>query len=152
MKKRYLIELICFVFLLILPFLHADKDVDFSTLNKKIKPYIIEERMEVSDDTKIYRNYHITNNDYDECFSYTPISYMDVEELTIFKVADENKRKVVFAASLQHIEKEIAIFKGYGIQQTELLKDAYVQEKGNYVIIVVHQKSDTIGKELEACF
>lgn len=152
MKKRYFIELMCFIFILIFPFLSAEKNIEIDVLHEVVSPYLDFELMEMIDDEKIYRNYHVNKNSYDDCFSYSPISYMDVEEITLFKVADASRRKTVFDAAKQHIEKEISIFEGYGIRQTELLKKAVIKEKGMYVIIIVHPQGNMINQEIEGCF
>lgn len=152
MKKRYLIEIMCFIMLLTVPFFRGEKEVEMSTLKEVMNSYYLNEIMEEKDDIKIYRTYKIDKKEYDSYISYGPISYMNVEELTIFKVHDENKRKEVLNKTKKHIEEEIKIFEGYGISQSELLKKAYVEEKGKYVICIVHEEVNKISKEIEACF
>lgn len=152
MKKRYIIEILCLILMLVIPFFRGEKEVELNILKETITPYILQDKMEESDVNKIYRSYSLSKEEYDSYVSYSPISYMNVEELTVFEVKDEVKRKEVVKQVKKHIEEEIKIFEGYGIYQTELLKKAYVEEKGTYVICIVHDEVDKIQREIEGVF
>lgn len=138
--------------LLAIPFFNVEKDVSFEVLQKNVQPHIINEIMVPANETTIYQKYHLAKNSYDSYYSYMPISYMDVEEITIFKVTDKTKQEQVLASAKEHIQKQIKAFNGYGINQTELLKNAYIDKLGSYVIVVVHRDCKNITNEIKECF
>lgn len=153
MKKKIVVgcmALLC-IGALWFPFLNVDKKVEFEKI-QKIAQTFVDDGMQRQEGKTLRRLYQTTQEEYEEAYSYGPISYMEVDEITIFKQSDETKRKALLNKTTEHIKKQIKSFEGYGIEQTKLLKDSYVQEKGDYVICIVHKDASTIANKIEALF
>lgn len=128
---------------LILPFLCVEKDVEILSFEKVFEPYI-QEDMNIQD-VKVLRSiYEIKASDFEAYISYGPKSYINVDEITLIRQSDTSKRKQLYEHALAHIESQIKSFEGYGVEQTKLLKNAKVIEKGNYVICIVSNNADDI--------
>lgn len=152
MKKRYIIEFLVLVVALILPFYGIEQDANMEDLKKAILPYIDKEVMQLQEESMVYRNYHLNRNQYEDCISYGPISFMDVDEITIFKLKEKDTGESILEAVENHIENQKISFEGYGIEQTKLLNDSYVEIKGSYVICIVKKDIDKIKDAISQCY
>lgn len=136
---------------LALPFLRVEKDVEISSFEKVITKYVSGD-MTTQDIKIIQSSYHIKDTDMEAYISYGPVSYINVDEITLIRQADDKKRKQIYEQALAHIETLKKSFEGYGVEQTKLLKNAKVVERGNYVICIVSKKADTILNSFNAVF
>ena len=138
MKKVYISVVMLFmIFMLALPFITAEKNVDFVTLQENMKNFVKQDIMQEQSEEIVKKNYKIKEDLYESFMSYGPISYMNVEEITIFKQSDKQKRQQLLEKVESHIDSQIKSFEGYGIEQTEMLKKAMVIQKQEYIICVV---------------
>lgn len=152
MKKIIQIMIVIIILAaLALPFLRVEKDIDITSFEKVIAKYISDD-MTTQDIKIIQSSYHIKDTDMEAYISYGPISYINVDEITLIRQADDKKRKQIYEQTLAHIETLKNSFEGYGVEQTKLLKNAKVVERGNYVICIVSQKADTILNSFNAVF
>lgn len=152
MKKVIQILIPCVILIaLILPFLLVEKDVEITTFEKVFEPYVSED-MQIQDIKILKSIYEIKDSDMESYISYGPISYINVDEITLIRQSDAIKRKYLYEQVLTHIETQKKSFEGYGVEQTKLLKNAKVIEKGNYVICIVSKDADTILNEFNIQF
>lgn len=149
MKKRYILEVLLIVAALVFPFYNASKPVSWDTLITLTETSVNGNIMQKLSEKKVRQVYEILTTDYDECISYGPIAYMDVDEITIFRQSDASKRQVLLEAANRHIEKQINIFEGYASKQTAMLKSALVIEKQDYVICIVSEDNKVQDEILE---
>lgn len=151
--KKLIQIIIPFVIILALlfPFLCVEKDIDITDFKKVLKPYI-NEQMQPQDMKIILSKYEIKDVDIEAYISYGPISYINVDEITILRQSDEEKRKHLYEQAMLHIEKQKKNFEGYGVEQTKLLKNAKVIVKGKYVICIVSKNVDAISDDFITLF
>ena len=147
----YLIFLCVIVFALWYPFLHADDDIDFSLMTNTMQVFTDDQMQEQSEKT-LSKIYLVKPTEYEAVFTYGPISYMNVEELTVFYQPDSTMRTQLLNKVKKHIKSQINVFEGYGEVQTKLLKEAYVKEKGNYVICIVSENVDKASAAFNKLF
>lgn len=144
MRKIIQFMIPCIIFIaLCLPFAMVEKDIEIAAVIEALKPYATE-NMKEQDIKVIKSSYQLKDSDMDAYFSYGPISYINVDEITLIQQSDEAKRKRIYENALAHIDKLKKNFEGYGVEQVKLLKKAKVVEKGSYVICVVADDADTI--------
>lgn len=153
MKLRQIIFIIIFIsILLVIPFLIKDKKVDIDEIKKVFEEYAKEDIVTEIDSSTIYNNYNINTNNLEGYISYGPISYMNVQELTVFKEEDKNKRMEIKNKINEYINKKILIFQGYGEAQVELLKSSVVEIKGDYVFCIILDNSDEVWQNITKLF
>lgn len=140
------------IFMLALPFITAEKNVDFVTLQENMKNFVKQDIMQEQSEEIVKKNYKIKEDLYESFMSYGPISYMNVEEITIFKQSDKQKRQQLLEKVESHIDSQIKSFEGYGIEQTEMLKKAMVIQKQEYIICVVLPDIDAVETCLNDVF
>ncbi|MEG0094103.1 MAG: DUF4358 domain-containing protein [Erysipelotrichaceae bacterium] len=151
-KIIYGIVLLCMVGALAYPFINVDKDVAMLSIDKEVMPFVDKKTM-VKQDHKYIRRYYQTNDkEYEEVLVYASISAMNVEEISAFKVKDHEKRKVIKSRIINHQEAQRKSFEGYGVKQTELLKQAIILEKGDYIIFIVHPEGSKLKQILSDLF
>lgn len=153
MKLRQIIFIIIFIsILLVVPFLIKDKKVDIDEIKKVFEEYAKENIVTEIDSSTIYNNYNINTNSLEGYISYGPISYMNVQELTVFKEEDKDKRIEIKNKINEYINKKILTFQGYGEAQVELLKNSVVEIKGDYVFCIILDNSDEVWQNITKLF
>lgn len=153
MKLRQIIFIIIFIsILLVVPFLIKDKKVDIDEIKKVFEEYAKEDIVTEIDSSTIYNNYNINTNSLEGYISYGPISYMNVQELTVFKEEDKEKRIEIKNKINEYINKKILTFGGYGVAQVELLKNSIVEIKGNYVFCIILDNSNEVWQNITKLF
>lgn len=153
MKLRQIIFIIIFIsILLVIPFLIKDKKVDIDEIKKVFEEYAKEDIVVEIDSSTIYNNYNINTNSLEGYISYGPITYMNVQELTVFKEEDKDKRIEIKNKINEYINKKILTFQGYGEAQVELLKNSVVEIKGDYVFCIILDNSDEVWQNITKLF
>ena len=153
MKLRQIIFIIIFIsILLVIPFLIKDKKVDIDEIKKVFEEYAKEDIVVEIDSSTIYNNYNINANSLEGYISYGPISYMNVQELTVFKEEDKDKRIEIKNKIKEYINKKILTFQGYGEAQVELLKNSVVEIKGDYVFCIILDNSEEVWQNITKLF
>ena len=153
MKLRQIIFIIIFIsILLVIPFLIKDKKVNIDEIKKVFEGYAEEDIVVEIDSSTIYNNYNINTNSLEGYISYGPISYMNVQELTVFKEEDKEKRIEIKNKIKEYINKKILTFQGYGEAQVELLKNSIVEIKGDYVFCIILDNSDEVWQNITKLF
>lgn len=153
MKKTNIIFLSLFViFLLILPFLCADKVVKFNDLKKVVEPFIDKKVLKLQDKNDIYKEYKLNSSYYESFISYNSISYMEVEEITIFKEEDKTKQEYILDKIKNHIDTKIKTFEGYGEKQVKMLNNAYIDIRGDYIFCIVLKDIQEIKEKISKLF
>ena len=153
MKLRQIIFIIIFIsILLVIPFLIKDKKVDINEIKKVFEKYAKEDIVTEIDSSTIYNNYNINTNSLEGYISYGPITYMNVQELTVFKEEDKEKRIEIKNKINEYINKKILTFGGYGEAQVELLKNSVVEIKGDYVFCIILDDSDEVWQNITKLF
>lgn len=153
MKLRQIIFIIIFIsILLVIPFLIKDKKVDIDEIKKVFEEYAKEDIVVEIDSSTIYNNYNINTNSLEGYISYGPITYMNVQELTVFKEDDKDKRIEIKNEINEYINKKILTFQGYGEAQVELLKNSVVEIKGDYVFCIILDNSDEVWQNITKLF
>ena len=153
MKLRQIIFIIIFIsILLVIPFLIKDKKVDIDEIKKVFEEYAKEDIVVEIDSSTIYNNYNINTNSLEGYISYGPITYMNVQELTVFKEEDKDKRIEIKNKINEYINKKILTFGGYGEAQVELLKNSVVEIKGDYVFCIILDNSDEVWQNITKLF
>lgn len=128
-------------------------NVSLSTIETALeKTDVFPGDMQAADSIRIRRLYGINVNDYSEVLSYIPESSMDVDELLIVRVSDSSQIAAVKAAMEARLSSQKTSFDGYGTNQTELLNDAEIEDRGNYIWFAVGKDhkiwTKTIQEEL----
>ena len=153
MKRKQIIFIIFFIIILLtIPFITKDKNVEFTKIKEAIKPYIDSEIIKEIDSKTIYTNFGINPNLLDDYISFGPISFMNVEEITIFKEEDKQQREILIDKINDYINKKIITFEGYGPTQVELLKNSIVKTKGDYVFCIILENNEEIWKDITKLF
>lgn len=153
MKLRQIIFIIIFIsILLVIPFLIKDKKVDIDEIKKVLEGYAKEDIVVEIDSSTIYNNYNINTNSLEGYISYGPITYMNVQELTVFKEDDKDKRIEIKNEINEYINKKILTFQGYGEAQVELLKNSVVEIKGDYVFCIILDNSEEVWQNITKLF
>lgn len=97
--------------------------------------------MKEGDDNALKRYLGLQSIDGDWAF-YTAKSMMDVDELLIVRFEDGDSQDDVQRAVESRIATQKKTFNGYGTNQTMLLENAIVTQKGNYLFYAVGENAE----------
>ena len=109
-------------------------------------------KLELQDDLSIKRTFGLNANDYNQVMYYKALSSMDVDELFIVRANDDAQIEEIIASMNSRIEEQTGNFEGYGVDQTELLKNSVVYSLGNYVILIISPDADDMKNAFDNCF
>lgn len=152
LKVGYIIFIILAISALIFPFINGDKKIAYDVMVEYVHQYANKETMQEQSDKNISRYYQVKSDEYEAVVSYGPISFMNVEELTVFYEPSASKRSHLIQKAQQHLDTQIKSFEGYGEAQTQMLKEAYLEEKGEYVICIVDENVEELSKKFNKIF
>lgn len=97
----------------------------------------------------IKRLYGFASGDYDGVALYYPTTNMGAEEIMLIKLSDLSQRESVLAAVNERLASQKKSFDGYGTAQMELLGDAIIDDKGNYILFAVGADAKEIAEVFE---
>ncbi|WP_102267305.1 DUF4358 domain-containing protein [Massilicoli timonensis] len=146
---RYLIYLIIAAVLLIIPFLKDQTSIDMDDLAKALQEKHNSEYISEGDKSGLRKFYHINFDDVERFILYIPATSMRVNEVAIIQAKGEVQAESIFQAVNKRKEEQLHAFEGYGIEQCELLKQAILMRKGNYVIYVVGEDAKDLYQIIE---
>lgn len=101
------------------------------------------QNLERAENRMIKRFYGFNVKDYEGAVLYAPKDNMDVNELFIVKLKDTAQKGIVEEAIAERLETQLESFKGYGAEQTALLKKHVLVVEGNYVLYIVGKDAQT---------
>lgn len=124
----------------------GESKTPFQTVSKQVEKAFDLSKVKQGNAKDLKRYYGLNEKDYENVLFYCAESAMDAEELLLIKVKKKEQTESVEKAMNERIETQTSSFEGYGIEQTELLKNAIVEIRGNYVFLVVSQDPAKVHK------
>lgn len=115
----------------------GESKTPFQTVAKQVENVFDLSKVKQGDAKDLKRYYGLNEKDYENVLFYRAESAMDADELLIVKVKNKEQTEGVESAMNKRIDTQISSFEGYGIEQTELLKNAIVEIRGNFVFLAV---------------
>lgn len=156
MKKKivYGIVLLLLFVACALPFIRVDHSVSFDVMKKEVETLIktYQKDFKQEDETFIRKFYQLNEFEYSNQICYGAPSAMEVNEITVLHYEDEQYKDHIVSQLQKRIDEQYKSFAGYAPRQAELLKNAIMLEKKNYVILIVHEASEDIKAHINALF
>lgn len=145
---RWLAVLAAIVFLVSYFSTGSISKTPISELETLVTSKMEEVALEKSDASVLHRDYGLAAGDYEDFVLYSPVSFMDAQELLIVKLADTAQAQAVQSAMEKRLQERTSVFdSGYGpTQYTLLTKNAKIFAEGNYVLFVASENADAIVK------
>lgn len=154
MNKRNIIYSLCLlgcVFACVLPFLRADKDVAFVILQKELHTLANSQELKEEDRSDIRKQFELNDSDYQNVICFGPISAMEVNTLMAVECTSEQKEYVQKQIK-SRVDKQYKSFANYAPRQADLLKNARIFEKGDYIFLIVHKNDQVLQSQIESLF
>lgn len=135
-----------------MPFLRADKDVAMKDMKHEVEVLVNTKDFKVQDRKYVRKQYELNDNDYEDIICYGVPSAMEVNEFSVVKEADAEKRDFIMKQLQKRIDRQYKSFSGYGPRQADLLKKAELYEKGDYVIMIIHKDASQMKESINELF
>ena len=153
MKKRR-IDLInirkyamVFVFIAYIVFLVSrenGEDVPIETISQNILKITKMDGMSKGSSQELKKYYGLNVNDYDGVMLYIPNDVMSVNEILVVKLKSSDQAENVERAARKRLDIQKNSFEGYGAEQTKLINSAIVENRGNYVLLVISEDAEKL--------
>ncbi len=138
---KYGMVLVIFVYVVIL-LVGQGGDAPMETVQENILSVVKKEGMQEAGTQEFKRYYGLNANDCEGVLLYLPNDVMGVDELLLVRVRSESQAEAVKDAAQKRLDTQIESFEGYGAEQTKLLKAAILEDRGNYIFMVVGKNAD----------
>ena len=129
------------VFIMLTKSSGAANPADFKVLQANVAQAADTEKMKEGDNRMLRRLYGIDPELLDGMVFYYPSSNMGAEELLFVRVKDPANVTAVKSLIEQRNASQIQVFEGYGVDQTQMLKEAVIQEYGRDIIYAVGEEN-----------
>ena len=138
---KYGILLLIAVYILLL-LISEGKDAPMENVQEKVLAAVSQEGMRPAGTQDLKQYYGLNAGDLEAVCLYLPDNVMSVNELLLARTADDNTAEAVIEAARNRLETQKENFDGYGVEQTKLLNSAVLEQKGNYVLLIVGADAD----------
>lgn len=122
----------------------ATSSADLKTLQANVEQASESDRMKKGDNRMLRRLYGIDPEMLEGMVFYYPASNMGAEELLFVRVKNEADVAAVKGLIEQRNTSQIRAFEGYGVEQTQMLKDAVISEHGRDLLYSVGSQSNAV--------
>lgn len=141
---RYAVVAALIAYIAVLLSQEGSGDVPVKTIRKKIMAVTKEDGMTKGTTQDLKKYYGLNANDYDGIMLYIPDDVMSVNEILVVKLKDKSQAETVEKAAEKRLSTQKSSFEGYGAKQTKLINSAVLDDRGNYVILVISEDADAI--------
>lgn len=118
---------------------------DPDTIRANITSAADTDKMQEGDNRMLRRLYGIDPEQLEAVTLYYPASNMGAEELLFVRVKDPAAVKEIRELIETRNESQIKAFEGYGAEQTQMLKDAVLNEYGSDLLYVVGAQAPAVA-------
>lgn len=133
---KWLSLILVIIFICSLSFQGSESNTDFSVMSEAVTEQTDVTIMQLSDNQMAKRLYGLDPAEYEGFLLYTPTTNMGAEELLVVKLADVSQQDAVVAAIENRITTQMDSFEGYAQTQYEMLQNAVVEVRGNYILFI----------------
>lgn len=128
------------------------KDIDILKVKTTITESTDVSLMDEDDGTKLRKLYNINKYDLDEFIYYAPKSNMEANEILVIKPKNPSDFENIKSTANNRIKTQSDSFRNYNLEQYEILSNYVLEEKNDYIIIVISKDSEKIMKSLNNIF
>ncbi|MBB6715703.1 DUF4358 domain-containing protein [Clostridium gasigenes] len=152
-KKYYLIQIIIIVviFIGLYPIVKV-RQANMDDIRNSIEKSVSLDRMDMGNEKILKKLYYINIKDLEDFIYYAPKSNMDEDEILVLKVKDEKNIPIIKSQIQKRIDKKSESFKNYRPEKYEIIKNAVLEDEGQYLIFIISQDSYNIKEAIKKDF
>ncbi|MBB6623629.1 DUF4358 domain-containing protein [Clostridium gasigenes] len=152
-KKYYLIQIIIIVviFIGLYPIVKV-RQANMDDIRNSIEKSVSLDRMDMGNEKILKKLYYINIKDLEDFIYYAPKSNMDEDEILVLKVKDEKNIPIIKSQIQKRIDKKAESFKNYRPEKYEIIKNAVLEDEGQYLIFIISQDSYNIKEAIKKDF
>lgn len=131
------------VFMLLMMIYNSGSTKPFKEVASAVEASIDKEGLVRQDAQALKRYYGLNSADYEGVLFYSSEFSISAEEILLIEVKNEQQVQSVRDALEERIEKRRDAFDGYAPEQVQLLDEARIQVRGNYIFLAVAPQAET---------
>ncbi|WP_027632228.1 DUF4358 domain-containing protein [Clostridium hydrogeniformans] len=128
------------------------KDPSIKDIESSIRPYGDSEIMEEGDAKDLKKLYGINSKDIEDFILYMPESNMKASEIIVIRLKTKESKDIIKEKVEKRADNQGNSFENYVPEEYDLIKNKVVEEKGNYIFMVIHKDSDKIKEDFNENF
>lgn len=157
MKIRYKIQYVILTILVIVIFVELFNILQVKNVSmEEIKQDVVQATdvsvMQEDDGTRLKKLYGINKRDVEDFILYAPKSNMEANEILILKAKTKDDLKAVQAKVNERVEKQSDSFKNYEQTQYEIISNYVLEQKDQYLILIISKDSKAIKELIDKSF
>lgn len=134
---KYLLAVVILIFIIWMFLRNAGSDASFEEVASAVEAVIDTESLQEGDASDFKRNYGLTAADYEGVLLYISVYNMQASEVLLVKVSDASQVSEIEEAIDSRLTALEADFGGYLPEQEELINQAQVTTRGNFVFLAI---------------
>ena len=127
----------------------ATSTADLNTIQASVTSAADKDKMKTGDNRMLRRLYGIDPELLEGMVLYYPSSNMGAEELLFVRVKEQSDVQAIKALIEERNASQIKSFEGYGAEQTQMLKEAVINEYGRDIIYAVGNQNKAAAEAYE---
>lgn len=157
MRNRYKIQYSILIIFVIAVFVGLFKvlqvkDVSIEEIKQEIVQATDVSVMEADDGTRLKKLYGINKRDVEDFILYAPKSNMEANEILILKVKAKEDFKELQSKVNERVKKQSDSFKNYEQTQYEIISNYALEQKEEYLILIISNDSEAIKNSIDKKF
>lgn len=157
MKKSYKTQYFILIVIVLATFiglfkLLQVKDVAIEQIKQDIVQATDVSAMEDDDGTRLKKLYGINKRDVEDFILYSPKSNMEANEILILKAKTEDELKELKDKINDRVNKQSDSFKNYNETQYEIISNYVLEQKNQYLILIISKDSQSIKRSIDESF
>ena len=125
------------LFILVLMREPVPKDADFSAIREALLREGLTGNMREASERDMKISYGMLPSDFPEALHFTPMTYMDVDELLLVRTSGDEQTEEIMEACEAYRDRQMNVFENYGTDQYTLLSSALLYSNGSYAVYSV---------------
>lgn len=140
---KYGAALLLLIYIIVM-LVRAGGDAPWEKVSKDVVKAVGDQGIQIGKEQNLKQYYGLNDSDFEDVVLYMPDNFMGADELLLVRVKDESQVEAVMEAAQKRIDTQKESFAGYGVEQTKLLENAVLTNKGKYILLVVSDKADKV--------
>lgn len=139
---KYTVTALILIYVVVLMIFASGSTKSFEEVAQNLEKSVTSEALQKADAQGLKRYYGLNGADYEGVLLYTSKSSMSAEEILLVRTKSESQAQDVREAVEKRLENRKNDFDGYAPEQVQLLENAELSVRGNFVFLAVSSDAE----------
>ncbi|GKX64802.1 DUF4358 domain-containing protein [Inconstantimicrobium mannanitabidum] len=150
--KYYILGMSVIIIFIALYGVIKQKDVSISQINASVVSNTDVKVMDKGDSSKLRKLYYINKSEVEDFVLYAPKNNMESNEILIIKAKSKGDMKDLKSKIQKRIDKQSDSFKSYRPEEYKIISKHVLEEKNQYIILIISKDVQKIEESVNKIF